>query len=302
MRIAGMIVSLAAAVSCLGGGIPAAAAAPADGPPQPGSSPPGANNWSCHRIPAHPEPVVLVHGLGANMSENWQFLSPRLAQEGYCVFALTYGVDPRATFPPFDQMGGVVPMEQSAVELSAFVDKVLAATRATKVDIVGHSEGSLMPDYYVKFLGGAAKVDRYVGLTPLWNGTNMLGLATMDQYGQPLGLTAPVKTGVEQFCGSCPEFLTGSPFIVKLNSGGGPAVPGVTYTDLMTRYDEAVVPYTSGNLPGATNIVVQDQCPSDVSEHAAMAYDGVVARDVLNALDPTHPLPVTCSALPPFTG
>jgi len=303
MRISGRILTLVAAATCLAfGTAPAAAAAPADGPPQPGSPPPGANNWGCHRIPAHPDPVVLVHGLGANMTENWQFLSPKLAQEGYCVFALTYGVDPRATFPPFDQMGGVVPMERSAFELAAFVDRVLAATGASKVDIVGHSEGSLMPDYWVRFLGGAARVDRYVGITPLWSGTNVLGLATMNQYGDSIGLSAPVRSGVEQFCGSCPEFLTGSPFIAKLNSAGGPAAPGVTYTDLMTRYDEAVVPYTSGVLPGATNIVVQDQCPNDVSEHGAMAYDGVVARDVLNALDPGNALPVTCTPLPPFTG
>jgi triacylglycerol esterase/lipase EstA (alpha/beta hydrolase family) len=244
--------------------------------------------------------VVLVHGLGANMSENWQYLSPLLAAEGYCVFALTYGVDPRATIPPFDQMGGVVPMEQSAQQLSTFVNQVLTGTGASRVDIVGHSEGSLMPDWYVRFLGGAARVDRYVGITPLWHGTNVLGLATLNQYGQPLGLSPPVVAAVEQICGSCPEFLTGSPFIEKLNSGSGPAAPGVTYTNLMTRYDQAVVPYTSGvlNTPGVTNIVVQDQCPNDLSEHAAMAYDPVVGRDVLNALDPAHARPVTCGQLP----
>ncbi len=68
----------------------------------------------------------------------------------------------------------------------------------------------------------------------------------------------------------------------------------------MTRYDEAVVPYTSGDLaaPGVTNIVVQDQCPNDTSEHGAMAYDPVVAQDVLNALDPANARPVSCGEMP----
>ncbi|MGH7748719.1 MAG: esterase/lipase family protein, partial [Candidatus Dormibacteria bacterium] len=262
------------------------------------------NMAGCHPSAAHPRPVVLVHGLGANMSENWSYMAPLLAAEGYCVFALTYGIDPRATIPPFDQMGGVVPMEQSAQQLSTFVNQVLTGTGASKVDIVGHSEGSLMPDWYVRFLDGAARVDRYVGITPLWHGSNVLGLATLNQYGQPLGLSPPVVAGVSQICGSCPEFLTGSPFIEKLNSGGGPVAPGVTYTNLMTRYDEAVVPYTSGvlNTPGVTNIVVQDQCSNDISEHGSMAFDPVIARDVLNALDPAHAQPVTCGALPPLAG
>lgn len=305
MRVLGRILSVATATACLcGGALPAAATvtAPLPGPAQ--SSPPGANDWSCRPSPAHPRPVVLVHGLGANMGENWQYLSPLLAAEGYCVFALTYGVDPRAIIPPFDQIGGVVPMEQSAQQLSTFVNQVLTGTGATRVDIVGHSEGSLMPDWYVRFLGGAARVDRYVGITPLWHGSDLLALATLEHAGRPLGLSAPVAAGVAQLCGSCPEFLTGSAFLEKLNAGGGPAVPGVTYTNLMTRYDEAVEPYTSGILdaPGVTNIVVQDQCGNDVSEHGSMAFDPVVARDVLNALDPVHTRPVSCGVLPPWAG
>jgi triacylglycerol lipase len=55
---------------------------------------------------------------------------------------------------------------------------VLAATGARKVDILGHSDGTLMPAHNVRFLGGAAKVDRYVALTPLWAGTDLAGLAT----------------------------------------------------------------------------------------------------------------------------
>src|SRR5437870_11262706 len=93
---------------------------------QPGSSPPGSNNWSCRPSRAHPRPVVLVHGLFANMTDDWQTMSPLLANNGYCVFALTYGVDPTAV-SPFDQFGGLAPMEQSAVELSTFVHRVLGA-------------------------------------------------------------------------------------------------------------------------------------------------------------------------------
>jgi triacylglycerol lipase len=260
------------------------------------TSPPGANDWSCKPGEAHPNPVVLVHGLGSTMSENWREVSPLLASRGYCVFALTYGRDPRAP-----QFGGIVAMEQSSAELSAFVDRVLAATGAEKVDIVGHSEGSLMPDWYVRFLGGAAKVDRYVGLTPLWDGTNFAEVGTLCDVGRPSGSCQGFSALAARWCGSCPEFARGSDFLAKLNDGGA-AAPGVTYTMLMTRYDELVSPYTSGILDGATNIVVQDQCRTDYTEHAGMAFDPVTQQDVLNALDPAHAVAPACKAVPPVVG
>jgi triacylglycerol lipase len=299
------VLSVLAAVLCLTGASvagPASAlpAAPPDRAAPAGidfaspaeQSPPGANDWACRPSGRHPTPVVLVHGLGANMYWNWQTMAPLLAGRGYCVFALTYGVDPRAPFP-LDQFGGVVPMERSAGELAAFIDEVLARTGARQVDIVGHSEGSLMPNYYLKFMGGAARVARYVALTPLWDGTEFYGAGTMYELGKPSGLSPQVAGLFAQLCGSCPQFIRGSPFLEEMNRGG-PAVPGVTYTMIMTRYDELVVPYTSGVLEGATNIVVQDVCPADVSEHGGLAFDPVAQQLVLNALDPAGAQPPPC--------
>jgi len=110
----------------------------------PGAPPPGSNDWSCRSSAAHPEPVILVHGLAANMTDNWQTLSPLLANNGYCVFALTYDTNPDFPFP-LDQIGGLAPLEESAQTIGDFVDQVLAATGATKVNIVGHSEGATIP-------------------------------------------------------------------------------------------------------------------------------------------------------------
>jgi hypothetical protein len=242
----------------------------------------------------HPEPVVLVHGLGANMAQNWGYLSPALADAGYCVFALTYGRkldNPR----PFDQPGGLVFMQESAAQLSDFVDSVLGTTGAAKVDIVGHSEGSLMPNYYVKFMGGAAKVDDYVGLTPLWDGTNLAEGGTLHDLG---GSGSQVfDSFVEEGCESCMQFIRGSEFLDEMNAGEtGPRVPGVDYTMIMTRYDELVVPYTSGIMDGAVNVVLQDQCPADPSEHGLVAFNPLTLRNVLNALDPAGAKPADCTA------
>lgn len=270
----------------------------------PGSAPPGTNDWSCRPSAAHPNPVVLVHGLSANMTVNWQTFGPLLANNGYCVFALTYGVNPLAANPLY-QVGGLEPMEQSAGELAAFVDRIRAATGASKVDILGHSEGTVMPSYYLKFLGGSSTVDKYVALTPLWHGTNVAGHATLYQLGRSFGF-APVIDGVlNPLCGSCPEFLHGSAFLERLNAGGGPTVPTVTYTNVVTTHDELVVPYTSGLLPAApnvTNIVVQDRCAIDLAEHLGLAADPVAAAYVLNALDPAHPRPVPCRLVLPVLG
>lgn len=83
-------------------------------------------------------------------------MGPRFALSGYCTYALTYG-----SLPGIPLFAGLDKMENSAVQLSAFVDKVLASTNSTKVDFVGHSQGSLMPRYYLKNLGGASKVRKY---------------------------------------------------------------------------------------------------------------------------------------------
>jgi triacylglycerol lipase len=258
-----------------------------------GAPPPGANNWKCKPSAAHPRPVVLVHGLAATMTDNWQTISPLLADNGYCVFALTYGEEPGET-----SFGGLEPMEQSAAVLATFVNKVLAATRATKVDIVGHSEGATMPDYYVKFLGGARKVDHYVGISSVLKGTTFYGLSAFAA--EDPSAASSLTSGV---CQSCTEFLTGSPFIDKLDAGG-PAVPGVTYTLIATEHDELVVPYTNGlvTAPNVTDIVVQNQCPLDASDHLAIVADPVTGQDVLNALDPAHRHRVPCTLVAPVVG
>lgn len=206
---------------------------------------------------------------------------------------LSYGLDPRTRLLPY-RPGGTIPMEQSSQELKSFVDRILAATGASKVDIVGHSEGTVMPRYYMERLGGAAKVDHFVALTPLWRGTNLAGAAFLRDIAAQFGIAAPVINLVAGFCGSCPEFLTGSPFLNDLNADGE-AIPGIKHTNIITRYDELVQPYTSGIMSdGGTNIVIQDVCPGDLSEHAAVAFDPVVRQMVANALDPPHARPVAC--------
>ena len=286
---------------------PAATAAPepagAAAPAVPGQDlldppPPGANDWGCRPTAEHPNPVVLVHGLSANQANNWGYVSPQLAERGYCVFSLTYGRNPLAP-PPLTQVGGLAPMEASAQELSDFVDRVLDATGAAQVDIVGHSEGSLMPNYWVKYLDGAEQVDRYVGLTPLWDGTRTSGLAFLNRTGEQLGLGPAIGTVLDPLCASCRQFLAGSDFLEEINADGGPRVDSVTYTMILTRYDELVVPYTSGLMDGATNIVLQDGCPTDLAEHVAVAFDPVTLQHITNALDPDDARPVRCLPVGP---
>jgi len=258
----------------------------------PTASPPGANDWTCKPTAAHPQPVVLVHGTFADMSNSWQAISPLLKNNGYCVFALNYG-----SYAGSGAVGvyGTGEIRNSAKELDAFVDKVRAATGAAEVDIVGHSQGGMMPRYYLKFLGGAAEVRALVGLSPSNHGTTVDGL----------GLLARFFPGGAQFtgalCPACEEQIVGSAFLAELNSGGD-TVPGVEYTVIQTRYDQVVTPYTSAFLSGAKNILLQNQCILDLGDHLSMPYDHIVGADVLTALDPAHPRGFFCTPIAPTAG
>lgn len=260
-------------------------------------SAPGMNLWDCRPSAAHPNPVVLVHGTAGSAAGNWGTLSAVLANEGYCVFALTYG---ESTYlkPTRAPIGGLQPMDQSAVQLAAFVDQVLAATGAPKVDIVGHSQGTIVPNYSAKFLDGAPHIDRYVSLSPVWHGggTPLSGqLLTLGAaYGFDPSAVMPVG-------GFAPQVADSGPFITKMREGGV-AVPGITYTNIVTKYDEVVVPYTSGVEDGMVNIVLQDVCSQDFSEHVQIPSSPNAVRLVLNALDPAHAQPVACRLVLPLNG
>lgn len=186
-------------------------------------------------------------------------------------------------------------MATSAAEISTFVDTVLASTGATKTNIVGHSEGTTVPAYYMKFLGGGAKVKNFVGFGANYNGTTLGGLGSL---GSDLGISYILNGGG---CGACSDFLPGSAFLNKLDAGSV-AVAGPTYTNILTKYDEVVTPYTSGviNAPNVTNIVLQDRCTNDYSGHLGLAIDPNVQSYVLNALDPANAQPVNCRAFSSF--
>ncbi|WP_433730300.1 esterase/lipase family protein [Nocardia sp. CA-129566] len=266
-----------------------------------GGALPGSNDWSCRPSAEHPNPVVLAHGTGGGAQTNWGVYAPLLANEGYCVFSLTYGA---YDLPwPISAVGGMLPIEQSGVQFGAFVDRVLAATGAAKADVVGHSQGTVMPNYYAKRLGGADKIDKYVSIAPAWRGTNAGGGADIVAFADRLGAGPVFRTAVGSLCQACTELLRGSAFLTDLNSDGV-YVTGITYTNIMTSLDEIVVPYTSGFVtgPNVTNIVVQDGCAADFSDHLAIAGSPRAARFVLNALDPAHAREVACEYVPPFTG
>ncbi|MDC0767713.1 alpha/beta fold hydrolase [Streptomyces sp. HD] len=252
-RRAARLLATAAVAALCAFGLAAPAADAADTPP------PGANNWSCKPDSAHPQPVVLVNGTFKTSFENWLTLSPALADAGYCVFSFEYGGLETA------------PIADSAAELRDFVNAVLGATGAQKADLVGHSQGGMMPRYYVKFLGGATKVDDLVGIVPSNHGTT-----------NPLALVAGATV-----CPSCVDQTAGSDFLQKLNAD--PEAPvGPDYTAIATRFDEVVLPYTSSFLDGpatrVTNVLLQDRCPLDLTEHDQAPKSPLVEQWVLNAL------------------
>jgi triacylglycerol lipase len=218
--------------------------------------PPAATVLRC-ATPRHPFPVVLVPGTFEATS--WGVMADALAARGYCVETFNY------------RNAGIGSIAASARQLRRFVDRVLARTHATRVSIVGHSEGGLMARYYVRFLGGSAKVHDLVALAPPNHGTT----------------TPLVIPGALLGCVACVQQTAGSGLLATLNAGDG-TPPPVNYTVIETRYDLVVTPYQSAFLHGPanriTNVLLQNSCPGDLADHLTITSDPAVVQWVEEAL------------------
>ncbi|MFD0687277.1 esterase/lipase family protein [Actinomadura fibrosa] len=249
----------------------------------------GLNDWTCRPSPAHPYPVVLLHGAVLNAQLNWLYYGPQLAAAGYCVFAPTHGGR-----LPVVPLGGVDFVEKSAREAASYMDRVLEATQAEKVDLVGYSLGGFESVFIPKFIPGKAERIRHVvSLGGPIHGTDYGGLLKLEEA---LLLRAPADYLHENFgCAPCVQLEEGGDPVDQLLTGRITR-PGIDYTMIASQHDEFVTPPDRAFIPepGVKNIFVQHYCPSDISGHAGLLYNAAVGALIQRALDPGHKRRIPC--------
>ncbi len=295
----GVVALLLVPGAAVGAGLPVTYKMPSGTPADPDGPPAGANDWGCRPSAAHPRPVILVPSTANTMAVNWATLSPLLKNEGYCVFSLNYGA---FRSPLGLRYYGGQPIESSAAELGAFVERVLAATGAPQADLVGHSQGGILAEYYVKFLGGAPRVKTIVGLASPTKGGTLNGLldAAENLRRRSPQIGNALFALVEDNAPSMMQLRIGSPFIVRL--GSVPEPQGIAYTKIASRYDPVATPYRNVFIDGANNVLVQQRCRLDFADHGALAFDRIALREVRNALDPATAGRIGCVLVLPFVG
>jgi triacylglycerol esterase/lipase EstA (alpha/beta hydrolase family) len=216
-------------------------------------------------------PVIVVGGL-SGFAAVYEPLAARLRADGYRVSV-------------YELPGlGFGDITDSARSFAGYVDQVRAATGAAKVDVVGHSEGGLVSRYYIKYLGGATKVGRYVSLGSPQYGTYVANIADFLGLGDCLGIVA------------CQQMAIGSDFLATLNSGDD--TPGdVRWTAVRTLQDELVRPVDNATLAdGATNVLIQSHCPLRIVGHVGLVLDGTTYTVIRDALTDS-PIRPDCFAL-----
>ncbi|KAF9924556.1 hypothetical protein BGZ67_009207 [Mortierella alpina] len=172
-------------------------------------------------------------------------MAERLTKSGYCVYQLMYGL--KSLLPGMPEYGGITDIHESTKELSAFVDKVLKSSGASQVDLIGHSEGSVVARWYVKFLGGDKKVRSVISISPVGRGTTLQGLLSVFEVFTG-GFVESLESLVGTLCPACLQILEDSDLLNELYADDQETVPGVRYLNILTREDQAVTPYTNAAM------------------------------------------------------
>jgi triacylglycerol lipase len=193
-------------------------------------------------------PVLIIHGfLGTRGS--MYMLERRLVQDGFVCVSFNLGTL------------NVRDIRRSAFLIHRKIERILAQTPSQKIDIIGHSMGGLIGLYYVKKLGGHARVRKLIMMGTPVRGTwaALAGVAT-------LGLWST----------SSWQLLPRSRFLDELAQGAIP--PGVEVHTIAAARDW-VVPLATTRLTGATSNTVP-------LGHSSLVVSEEVYRRVVHTLRP----------------
>lgn len=226
------------------------------------------DDWSARPSAEKPWPVILIHGT-VDTKGVWQELGTELRADGWCVFAPDYG------------KRGTAAMEESAVQLGAYIEAVRTITGAEQVILIGHSQGGLLARYWMRTSGQARYVKHLVSLGAPNHGTTMGGILS------PLvtnNLTENIMHSLIQHWFGPVGFqqITGSEIFAVFNDGDdrgdgnsddsyGELEDGVDYTCIASRQDTVVQPpetcFLNGPAHQIRNVWVQDIIPRANVQH-----------------------------------
>ena len=186
--------------------------------------------------------VLLVHGTGSNAIESWSTsFQPVLLADGFAVCTVDI---------PGREVGD---MQVSADWVAAAIELV-AERFGHRVDVIGHSQGGVLPRLAIRLHPGIAEhLDDLVLLAGTQHGTAVAA---------PL-CAAGCAVGVLQQA-------VGSKLLTALNSPHELWGRGVSYTTVRSTTDETVFPQDTSKLAGASNIAVQDVCPGRQTSHIGL--------------------------------
>ena len=230
------------------------------------------DDWSARPSAEKPWPVILIHGT-VDTKGVWQELGTELRADGWCVFAPDYG------------KRGTAAMEESAVQLGAYIEAVRTITDAEQVILIGHSQGGLLARYWMRTSGQARYVKHLVSLGAPNHGTTMGGILS------PLvtnNLTENIMHSlIHRWFGPVGfQQITGSEIFAVFNDdgarntdddgassthGSGELEDGVDYTCIASRQDTVVQPpetcFLNGPAHQVRNVWVQDIIPRANVQH-----------------------------------
>jgi triacylglycerol esterase/lipase EstA (alpha/beta hydrolase family) len=168
--------------------------------------------------------------------------------------------------------------------LAARVTEALKAG-APSVDLVGYSAGGIVIGLFVA--AHPKEVRQVVSVGSPLHGTAIASLAVALNAAASV---CPV---------ACRQMAPGSSVLASL-AAAEPARTGVPWTSMWTTDDQVVLPPDSARFTGATNIMLQQVCADDTSNHLNLPADPLVAGLTLRALDTSNaasPSPSDCSDL-----
>jgi triacylglycerol lipase len=201
-----------------------------------------------------PGPVLLVPGYGGQTSSLFP-LAARIRSTGRQATVISLPGN------------GTGDLNADAAVLNTAVDQALRAG-APSVDVVGYSAGGVVVLLWARHDDGSGKARRIITLGSPFHGAE---------------LAAAGEALVPGACPTaCQQLVPGSPLLDGINGTPVPSRP--PWLSLWTTDDETVVPPTSANLTGATNVSIQSVCPAEQISHGQLPSNPVVTRIVLQAI------------------